>query len=292
MPWAVRTAAAVGGLDLSVLRALQGSGDVPPTSSTRCPRDRSRASRTTWRRCSRLLRSRSRRRSWRPTPASGCRACSTASSRNPGPPSAGSTQLLQRVLGAGARAVLGAGARTAGARHPLPGPPDGRRRAGSAVRRPRPAGELVRRRSDGREEAGATRTASRVPALTRVMELDERGLLLIPSVFAWPKVLLVTAEPWQPTVIYPARGVGMLWDGKRSLRRTRWPSCSDATARRFCSHSTRRARPASWRDCSGSPAVASPSSYPCSPRPGSSPASGSGATSCTCAPLAATRSSR
>ncbi len=52
------------------------------------------------------------------------------------------------------------------------------------------------------------------PCLTRVMELDERGLLLIPSVFAWPKVLLVTADPWQPTVIYPARGVGMLWDGE------------------------------------------------------------------------------
>ena len=52
------------------------------------------------------------------------------------------------------------------------------------------------------------------PCVTRVMELDERGLLLIPSVFAWPKVLLVTADPWQPTVIYPARGVGMLWDGE------------------------------------------------------------------------------
>ncbi|HTQ68797.1 MAG TPA: DUF5937 family protein [Solirubrobacteraceae bacterium] len=51
------------------------------------------------------------------------------------------------------------------------------------------------------------------PCMTRVIELDERGLLLIPSVFAWPKVLLVAADPWQPTVIYPARGVGMLWDG-------------------------------------------------------------------------------
>lgn len=50
------------------------------------------------------------------------------------------------------------------------------------------------------------------PCATRVLELDERGLLLIPSVFTWPKVMLVSAEPWQPTVIYPARGVGMLWD--------------------------------------------------------------------------------
>jgi len=51
------------------------------------------------------------------------------------------------------------------------------------------------------------------PCVTRVLELDERGLLLIPSVFAWPSVMLVAADPWQPTMIYPARGVGMLWDG-------------------------------------------------------------------------------
>ncbi len=50
------------------------------------------------------------------------------------------------------------------------------------------------------------------PCATRVLELDERGLLLIPSAFTWPKVMLVSAEPWQPTLIYPARGVGMLWD--------------------------------------------------------------------------------
>jgi DNA-binding transcriptional ArsR family regulator len=43
------------------------------------------------------------------------------------------------------------------------------------------------------------------------LHLDERGLLLLPSAFAWPRVLVVSAEPWQPTVIYPARGVGMLW---------------------------------------------------------------------------------
>lgn len=47
------------------------------------------------------------------------------------------------------------------------------------------------------------------------LELDERGLLLIPSVFAWPKVMLVTQPPWQPTLIYPARGIGMLWESAR-----------------------------------------------------------------------------
>ena len=47
------------------------------------------------------------------------------------------------------------------------------------------------------------------------VHLDERGLLLLPSAFAWPKVALVTAPPWQPTLAYPARGVGMLWEPER-----------------------------------------------------------------------------
>jgi len=47
------------------------------------------------------------------------------------------------------------------------------------------------------------------------LDLDNRGLLLIPSVFAWPKVLMVTAPPWQPALIYPARGIGMLWESQR-----------------------------------------------------------------------------
>ncbi|MHB8531489.1 MAG: ArsR/SmtB family transcription factor [Solirubrobacteraceae bacterium] len=43
------------------------------------------------------------------------------------------------------------------------------------------------------------------------LDLDERGLLLLPSAFVWPKVTILTLEPWQPTVAYPARGIGMLW---------------------------------------------------------------------------------
>jgi len=56
------------------------------------------------------------------------------------------------------------------------------------------------------------------------VNLDGRGLLLMPSAFAWPRVVLVTEEPWQPTVIYPARGVGMLWEAER-------PAPPDALAR-------------------------------------------------------------
>lgn len=42
-------------------------------------------------------------------------------------------------------------------------------------------------------------------------DLRGRGLVLMPSVFAWPAVVALTDPPWQPTIIYPARGVGTLW---------------------------------------------------------------------------------
>jgi DNA-binding transcriptional ArsR family regulator len=41
--------------------------------------------------------------------------------------------------------------------------------------------------------------------------LDGRGLLLVPTVFAWPEVFAMVDEPWQPALIYTPRGVGSLW---------------------------------------------------------------------------------
>ncbi|MEE1931004.1 DUF5937 family protein [Streptomyces sp. TRM 70351] len=41
--------------------------------------------------------------------------------------------------------------------------------------------------------------------------LGGRGLLLLPSVFVWPALTVVADRPWQPTVVYPVRGVGDLW---------------------------------------------------------------------------------
>ncbi|WP_424211735.1 DUF5937 family protein [Streptomyces sp. BI20] len=43
--------------------------------------------------------------------------------------------------------------------------------------------------------------------------LDGTGLLLMPSVFVWPDVVAGWEEPWQPMLVYPARGVGDLWAG-------------------------------------------------------------------------------
>jgi DNA-binding transcriptional ArsR family regulator len=45
----------------------------------------------------------------------------------------------------------------------------------------------------------------------RIVEIDERGLVLMPSVYLWPKVAAIVDEPWLPTISYPARGVGDLW---------------------------------------------------------------------------------
>jgi hypothetical protein len=43
------------------------------------------------------------------------------------------------------------------------------------------------------------------------IRLDRRGLLLMPGVFAWPGVGVITVPPWQPALLYPARGVAELW---------------------------------------------------------------------------------
>ncbi|MEV0678591.1 DUF5937 family protein [Actinosynnema sp. NPDC050436] len=43
------------------------------------------------------------------------------------------------------------------------------------------------------------------------IHLDDRGLQLVPSVFAWPGLGVVAGGPWQPALLYPARGVAELW---------------------------------------------------------------------------------
>jgi DNA-binding transcriptional ArsR family regulator len=42
--------------------------------------------------------------------------------------------------------------------------------------------------------------------------LDGRGLLLVPCAFAWPDVIVLTAQPSTPTVSYSPRGLGRLWE--------------------------------------------------------------------------------
>ncbi|HZE37927.1 MAG TPA: DUF5937 family protein, partial [Stackebrandtia sp.] len=42
-------------------------------------------------------------------------------------------------------------------------------------------------------------------------ELRGEGLVLMPSAFKWDQVVVIVDAPWQPTVVYPARGLGALW---------------------------------------------------------------------------------
>jgi Helix-turn-helix domain len=50
-----------------------------------------------------------------------------------------------------------------------------------------------------------------------VVELDGRGLLLVPTAFSWQRPGLITLDPWQPSLIYPARGVALLWDSAKDV---------------------------------------------------------------------------
>lgn len=43
------------------------------------------------------------------------------------------------------------------------------------------------------------------------VDLRGRGLLMVPSVFIWPRSGAAFDEPWQPALLYPPRGVGDLW---------------------------------------------------------------------------------
>ena len=42
-----------------------------------------------------------------------------------------------------------------------------------------------------------------------------QGVLLVPCVFTWPNALAVTAAPHVPTITYPPRGLGRLWEDRQ-----------------------------------------------------------------------------
>ncbi|KJY32901.1 hypothetical protein VR44_14985 [Streptomyces katrae] len=63
------------------------------------------------------------------------------------------------------------------------------------------------------QATGTLRIARRRPALLDPHRpLEGRGLVLVPSAFAWPSLYFKTAEPWVPVIRYPVRGVGTLWE--------------------------------------------------------------------------------
>lgn len=61
-------------------------------------------------------------------------------------------------------------------------------------------------------------------------DLDGEGLLLMPSAFKWDQVVVVTDRPWHPTLVYPARGVGNLWQAAGGARTAAGGAAGDAAA--------------------------------------------------------------
>jgi DNA-binding transcriptional ArsR family regulator len=51
-----------------------------------------------------------------------------------------------------------------------------------------------------------------VPLHEATIELGGRGLLLMPSAFAATRPAVIDRPPWQPTLVYPARGIATLWE--------------------------------------------------------------------------------
>ena len=56
------------------------------------------------------------------------------------------------------------------------------------------------------------RLTVRVPVHEATIELGGRGLVLMPSAFSATRAFVIDRAPWQPTVIYPARGIATLWE--------------------------------------------------------------------------------
>ena len=77
---------------------------------------------------------------------------------------------------------------------------------------------------------------------TATVDLAGRGLLFVPSAFTWPRPSASLEAPWQPFVVYPARGIASLWDPAARRRPPRSPRCSAPAARRCSPPCTRRAR--------------------------------------------------
>ncbi len=49
------------------------------------------------------------------------------------------------------------------------------------------------------------------------VEVGDSGVVLMPSAYVWPQVVAIVEEPWQPTIVYPARGIADLWRAPPAL---------------------------------------------------------------------------
>jgi uncharacterized protein DUF5937/helix-turn-helix protein len=69
----------------------------------------------------------------------------------------------------------------------------------------------------------------------QTVRLDGRGLMFVPSVFLHPDLSTYVDPPWQPTIVYPARGSAALWEPEpttpAALARLLGPSRADLLLR-------------------------------------------------------------
>ncbi|MFF7730567.1 DUF5937 family protein [Streptomyces sp. NPDC008001] len=69
------------------------------------------------------------------------------------------------------------------------------------------------------QDTGTLRIASRRAGLPDPhRSLEGRGLVLVPSAFAWPRLYFKTSAPWVPVIRYPVRGIGTLWESPADAR--------------------------------------------------------------------------
>ncbi|HYH88562.1 MAG TPA: DUF5937 family protein [Solirubrobacteraceae bacterium] len=47
-------------------------------------------------------------------------------------------------------------------------------------------------------------------------DLAGRGMVFVPSAFTWPRPAASVEPPWQPFLVYPARGIAALWEPGRA----------------------------------------------------------------------------
>lgn len=61
-------------------------------------------------------------------------------------------------------------------------------------------------------ESGEVVVCSRLAPRDVRVDVNDRGLLLLPSVFVWPHVATMFRAPWPPAMVYPSRGLALLWE--------------------------------------------------------------------------------
>ena len=61
----------------------------------------------------------------------------------------------------------------------------------------------------------------------------KEGLLLVPSIFAWPDIFLTVRPPWRPSITYTCRGVAELWSDAEHGTSHRAKQLLGATAARL-----------------------------------------------------------